>query len=96
MAGQKDITITQELSSWLGWLSDASFFPDKFQTMSSFSQTEIIKIMIFILICVFHKNSIEMKDNLRLSPMRLAFTSTIGVWAIYNINRVSEFIYFNF
>lgn len=96
MTGKNGLVVTHELSPYLGWLSQQSFFPEEMPTLSGFSQTEILWIMLFLLVCVFHSNSIEMKDRLTANASSMAFASAIGIWSILNINRVSEFIYFNF
>lgn len=96
MAGANGLVVSQGLERWFGWLLIAEQISEKLPIMTDFSQTEMIWIVAFLLICIFHKNSVEMTDQLGYSLPRLAFTSVIAVWALVSINRVSEFIYFNF
>lgn len=96
MLGANGVAVSEDLERWFGWLVAAGQIPEKMPTMRDLSQTEMGWIIGFLLICLFHKNSIQMKDSLRYSVPRVVFSTVIVVWAMVNINRVSEFIYFNF
>lgn len=96
MLGANGLVVSEGLERWFGWLVAAGQIPEKMPTMRDLSQTEMGWIIGFLLICLFHKNSIQMKDSLRCSLAQVLFSTVIVVWAMVNINRVSEFIYFNF
>jgi len=49
-----------------------------------------------LLIVVFAKNSIELKDSFKPTKWYLLFSATIMVYTISNMNKLSEFLYFNF
>jgi hypothetical protein len=53
----------------------------------------VIIIMIFTLTC---KNSIQLQQDFKPSWKSLAFAVVIGFYALININKISEFLYFQF
>jgi len=53
-------------------------------------------IIIGFIILLFAKNSIELKENFKPNKYYFAFTFIIFVYTISKINKVSEFLYFNF
>lgn len=55
-----------------------------------------VSIVLCMWIVVFMKNSIEMIDNFKPTASRAIFLAFITVVSILSLNRVSEFLYFNF
>jgi len=53
-------------------------------------------LSLFFLLTVFGKNSMEMKDRFIPGWKAALFISILATYAILNLNKVSEFIYFNF
>ncbi len=53
----------------------------------------LVVIMLFTLTC---KNSIQLEQNFKPSWKNLAFAVVIGFYALINMNKVSEFLYFQF
>ena len=53
-------------------------------------------IFIFMLIVAFSKNSHEKLENFSPSFRQAIFISIMGIISILSLNKVSEFIYFNF
>ena len=51
---------------------------------------------LFFLLAVLWRNSMEMTERFRPNWLNSLFIATLAVWAILNLNKVSEFIYFNF
>lgn len=51
---------------------------------------------LFFLLAVLGRNSMEMTERFRPNWLNSLFIATLAVWAILNLNKVSEFIYFNF
>ena len=49
----------------------------------------------FILTLTF-KNSIKILEKLKFSFKYILFSATIFSWAILSLNKISEFLYFNF
>jgi hypothetical protein len=56
--------------------------------------TPVVLAHAFILI--FFKNSIELKEKFIPNNKHLIFTIAILFFSIFNLNKVSEFLYFNF
>ncbi len=96
MLGLNGIIVPEALADKLPQLATLGEVMKRFPTLHDFSGSEFYTLVVFILICLFHRNSIEMKDRLQYSPLRAGFTVVVFIWAVSNINRVSEFIYFNF
>jgi len=53
----------------------------------------LIAIMLFTLVC---KNSIQLEQNFKPSWKTLAFAVVISFYTLINMNKVSEFLYFQF
>jgi D-alanyl-lipoteichoic acid acyltransferase DltB (MBOAT superfamily) len=71
-----------------------AFFIDDMSVIKS-----LISIAIFGLGCIFMKNSLEMKKELKInfvSSFRLAIMIFIALLCIYSNQNISEFLYFNF
>jgi MBOAT family protein len=49
----------------------------------------------FILVLGF-KNSIKKLEQLKFNFKNILLSTTIFVWAILSLNKISEFLYFNF
>ena len=85
------------------------FFSPKFPSLESFGVTfgamfqgvghgiTILPIL-FVALCVvvFTKNSIELKNQFEANSMSLVFVGMVMVCSVLSLNRVSEFLYFQF
>ena len=53
-------------------------------------------IFITLLIVFFTKNTIELKDSFKANKKYLVFTLILIIYALSTMNKLSEFLYFNF
>ncbi|MEA4924902.1 MAG: MBOAT family protein [Syntrophomonadaceae bacterium] len=96
MFGLNGIVLPAFMASRLGFLSE---YGVAFMTLSAHFpciNQGIGLIALFLLISVFMKNSMEMKEKFQPNWKTALFISCLAVYAILNLNQVSEFIYFNF
>lgn len=56
----------------------------------------VILIAIFLLIALFARNSMQMKDRFKPNWLTAAFIAALFVYALVYFNNVSEFLYFSF
>lgn len=56
----------------------------------------IMTIIMFFLIAVFAKNSNELRDNFKPNFYLVLFTTILFVYSVFQLQKVSEFLYFNF
>jgi D-alanyl-lipoteichoic acid acyltransferase DltB (MBOAT superfamily) len=69
---------------------------DRFPTLQHISSTEITYLITALLVCVFAKNTNQLSATFTPSKNNLMIAFTATIIALININKVSEFIYFNF
>lgn len=62
----------------------------------SIAENQLLIIFSGLLLVVFFKNSIELKERFKPTLVTVVFTTIIFIYSILNLNKVSEFIYFNF
>jgi len=55
-----------------------------------------LAILLGLIISLFFRNSNEMAERFKPNYKTLAFIVLIGVYALISLNKISEFIYFNF
>ncbi len=78
-------------------LSDVISFFEILQIKAISNSSEIYGFLLILMFAViFHKNSIAMKDDFTSSGMNIAFIVTLGLLAFIGLDKVSEFLYFNF
>jgi D-alanyl-lipoteichoic acid acyltransferase DltB (MBOAT superfamily) len=59
-------------------------------------QKLIIMLTIFLIIVIFAKNSDELTENFKPNFKTVSFATLLFLLSIFNMNKISEFIYFNF
>lgn len=62
----------------------------------SIAENQLLIIFSGLLLVVFFKNSIELKERFKPTLVTVVFTTILFIYSILNLNKVSEFIYFNF
>jgi len=68
-----------------------------FEMMPTLNVLVVIMMVIsFFLITVFTKNSNELGTNFKPSMYRVLFTTVLFVYSVFQLQKVSEFLYFNF
>jgi D-alanyl-lipoteichoic acid acyltransferase DltB (MBOAT superfamily) len=96
MFGLSGIILPTSLSNRLGFLSgygvDFASLTARFQDINQAT----VLLVLFLLIALFMRNSMEMKDRFKPDWKTALFISLLATYAILNLNKVSEFIYFNF
>jgi len=96
MFGLSGIILPTSLSSRLGFLSGYGVnFGSLAERFKDFPQAAGY-VILFFLMAVFLKNSMEMKERFHPGWRTALFISILATYAILNLNKVSEFIYFNF
>ena len=96
MAGLSGVTLPQGFAPFLSALKEYGIqFGNLFQTIPWESKTLNCFILAFIL-AVFFKNSNQFVDKLKPNWRTVIALSVIVVYAILNLNRTNEFIYFKF
>nr|WP_246880059.1 MBOAT family O-acyltransferase [Bacillus suaedae] len=78
---------------------EAMFAVNNF-TVGTFESLETIlsltAIVIAMTLVLFFKNSIQLKENFKPNIRTLLFSAAIFTYAVLQLNKVSEFLYFNF
>lgn len=96
MFGFSGIILPASFLNRLGFLTgygvDFASLAARFQDINSAT----VLLVVFFLMAVLMKNSMEMKDGFQPSWKIALFISFLATYAILNLNKVSEFIYFNF
>ncbi|MEQ8235490.1 MAG: MBOAT family protein [Syntrophomonadaceae bacterium] len=96
MFGQSGMVLPSSLAERLGTLSqygvEFASLADRFQDIPQAA----VMVLLFFLLAVFFRNSMEMMERFRPHVLNSLFIATLAVWAILNLNKISEFIYFNF
>lgn len=71
-------------------------FGDLFFRFRGFNKDAVRFLAVAVLLAFFAKNSQEMADRFTPSAKSLVFTLLVAVFALLNMSKVSEFLYFNF
>ena len=96
MIGVSGITLPHILKNKLDFLSEYGVeFGDYLSTITGDAWTVVWLLVGFILILVF-KNSVEKLYDFKLNYKTAIFTAITFVGGIISLNKVSEFLYFNF
>ena len=90
-----DIVLHEKLETKLSFLSN---YGVEFGPMFGAQGTSFVAVwLIFTLILVvFTKNSIQLLDNLKKNTFYAFITALLFVIALFDMNKISEFLYFNF
>ncbi|NMC27724.1 MAG: MBOAT family protein, partial [Syntrophomonadaceae bacterium] len=96
MFGQSGMVLPSSLAERLGALGqygvEFASLADRFQDIPRAAGM----VLVFFLLAVLFRNSMEMMERFRPHVLNALFIATLAVWAILNLNKISEFIYFNF
>ena len=95
MFGLSGIVLPNFLLAKLGFLTKYGVGFDNFIERVGDKNTLLFIMLGFILTLAF-KNSIKILEKLDFSFKYLIFSATIFSWAILSLNKISEFLYFNF
>jgi len=57
---------------------------------------EILWFIFGFIIVLMFKNSIQKLDNFKANIISVLFTSVVFYYSIISVNKLSEFLYFNF
>ena len=95
MFGLSGIVLPNFLEAKLVFLSKYGVGFDNFMESVGDKNTFLFILFGFILILSF-KNSIKILEKLDFSFKYLIFSAAIFSWAILSLNKISEFLYFNF
>jgi len=91
-----DILIAHKWVNKLEFIKDAGFTPGFWSQNLGNGEKAIYFIIVSFLITLVFKNSIELKNNFKINYKSFIFISVIFVIALSNLNKISEFLYFNF
>jgi alginate O-acetyltransferase complex protein AlgI len=95
MLGLSGVRLPESLAGTLGFLSKYNISFGGF-LMEEFLHQAAPILLLCLLLVIFAKNSMELKENFKPSPVSAALIATLAVIAILSLTRVSEFIYVNF
>jgi alginate O-acetyltransferase complex protein AlgI len=94
MTGLKGISLPAELSQY-GFIQQFTNNFYQFPLNDGFVKPAIITLLGF-LIAVFAKNSLELKDTLKPNWTYAVYVSILLVYSVFQLQKVTEFLYFNF
>lgn len=96
MFGMSGVILPASLASrggaWSGYGVQFASLADRFPDLPQAAGL----VLVGFLLAVFFRNSMEMMERFRPHWLNSLFIAVLAVWAILNLNKVSEFIYFNF
>lgn len=96
MLGFNGVMLPEKYVEKLAYVSHYGVdFGPVFEQISGKNKTLTYLIVAFILVFVF-KNSIERINSFRFGYKSSLFSGVIFVWAVLSLNKISEFLYFNF
>lgn len=96
MAGLTGVVLPEKLAHHFAVLKQYGMqFGDVLMTIG-WSQRTFSCLIVCFFLAIFFKNSNEIVERLRPTWRAAAALSVISVYAIFNLQKVSEFIYFNF
>lgn len=95
MLGLNGVILPESIAGIFGFLTRYNVSFGGF-LMEDYLHQAVAIIILCILLVLFIKNSLELKENCKPSLANAAFTAALAVIAILSLTRVSEFIYVNF
>ena len=95
MFGLSGIVLPNFLEAKLGFLTKYGVGFNNFIEKVGDKNTFLFIIIGFILVLVF-KNSIKKLEQLKFNFKHIILSTTIFVWALLSLHKISEFLYFNF
>ena len=96
MAGLTEIVIAQKYEKYLSFIKDLGLrFGEVTVNLNDGSKILAWIIVGFILVLVF-KNTMQFRNSLKLNFKTSVFSVLIFIYAVLSLNKISEFLYFNF
>jgi len=95
MAGLSGVALPVSLAQYLGDLSSRGV-TFAAQMMNGNLLPAALAVVVFMVVVLTVRNSIELKDSFRPGWASAAVVITLAVASILSLTRVSEFLYFNF
>ena len=95
MAGLSGVALPISLAQYLGDLSSRGV-TFAAQMMNGNLLPAALAVVVFMVVVLTVRNSIELKDSFRPGWASAAVVITLAVASILSLTRVSEFLYFNF
>jgi alginate O-acetyltransferase complex protein AlgI len=96
MIGLSGIVIKEKLEEKLGFLSQ---YGVEFTTVTEHiggGSKSLTWIVIGFVLVLFFRNSIKMLKNFKCTNITFIFTLLTLIYALFSMNKISEFLYFNF
>ncbi len=95
MLGLNGVILPESLAGGLGFLTRYNVSFGGF-VMEDFLHQAVPVLLGCLLLVLAAKNSLELKQKFKPSPLNAVFIATLAITAILSLTRVSEFIYVNF
>jgi len=96
MFGMNGIVLPHNMEKYLGWLGEYGIKFGSWMGNMSYRKNLESYIIFFLIFCITMPNSNELVEKFKPDWKRAVFTIVIALYAIFNMVRVSEFLYFNF
>ncbi|MCX7771188.1 MAG: MBOAT family protein, partial [Proteobacteria bacterium] len=96
MFGLNGIVLPKNLEKYLGFLHNYGVEFGKWLENMPFRKNIESYIIFFTIFCILAPNSNELTERFKPDWKRAVFTIAIALYAVFNMVRVSEFLYFNF
>lgn len=95
MAGLSGVALPSFLADSLGWISSLGI-SFQAQLLDGNLLMAAPAVLVFMIVVITMKNSIQWKDSFRAGWASAAVTIILAAASILSLTRVSEFLYFNF
>ncbi len=96
MFGLTGISLPNALSSKLAFLGEYGVEFGSFISKTGGNKYTVIWVAAGLVLVLAFKNSMELRDTFKLSRKTLLFSGILFGISILSMNKVSEFLYFNF
>jgi D-alanyl-lipoteichoic acid acyltransferase DltB (MBOAT superfamily) len=90
------IVLPAALQSKLGFLSDWGVHFGSYLEAVGAGMYDVVKLFLALSILLVAKNSIQMTFETRMTYTKVAYSAVLFLVSVLSMNRISEFIYFNF
>ncbi|MDD2292522.1 MAG: MBOAT family protein, partial [Aliarcobacter sp.] len=96
MAGLSGVVISTKFSTKLAFLSDYGITFDEVTEHINSGNKSLIWILVGIFFVLFFKNSMERSNDFKFNNTNLFLALVCLIYSILSLNKISEFLYFNF
>ncbi len=96
MFGLNGVVIQGKYEKYLGFLSDFGVSFGRVTTHINTGNTHLVWVIVVLLITLFFKNSNQRVELFEADKKYLAFSVGIFIYSVFSLNKISEFLYFNF